>query len=277
MSQFQFNDIADEVAASQANANEAQQGANYTPPPKGLARLRLVGYIEIGKHEKKGQKGTKVEDQAHLIFELHGKGYEPKETEDGLKIPHRITVKLNKSLNEKATYYKLFKRMNYEQKATSFIQLLGQGFLGNVGHFTIPAADGQPEKVIANFRDDAGQLTIRPPRLETMDEETGEVVVKPVPVPAAIGDQRCFLWESKPEWFDKMWPSIWVDNEEKDGGFYVQLIKSALNFAGSPIEAYLKAKGVDLGIPDAEDAKAGKGKPAKPAASDAEDPLNNVG
>lgn len=277
MSGFNFNEIADDVAASQANANEAQQGADYTPPPKGLARLRLVGYIEIGKHEKKGQKGVKVEDQAHLIFELHGKGYEPKETEDGLKIPHRITVKLNKSLNEKATYYKLFKRMNYEQKATSFIQLLGQGFLGNVGHFTIPAADGQPEKVIANFRDDAGQLTIRPPRLETMDEETGEVVVKPVPVPAAIGDQRCFIWESKPEWFDKMWPSIWVDNEEKDGGFYVQLIKSALNFAGSPIEAYLKAKGVDLGIPDAEDAKAGKGKTVKPAESDDEDPLNNVG
>ena len=277
MSGFNFNEIADDVAASQANANEAQQGADYTPPPKGLARLRFVGYIEIGKQEKKGQKGVKVEDQAHLIFELHGKGYEPKETEDGLKIPHRITVKLNKSLNEKATYYKLFKRMNYEQKATSFIQLLGQGFLGNVGHFTIPAADGQPEKVIANFRDDSGQLTIRPPRLETMDEETGEVVVKTVPVPAAIGDQRCFIWESKPEWFDKMWPSIWVDNEEKDGGFYVQLIKSALNFAGSSIEAYLKAKGVDLGIPDAEDAKAGKGKATKPAASGEEDPLNNVG
>ena len=54
MSQFQFNDIADEVAASQANANEAQSGGgDYTPPPKGLARLRLVGYIEVGKHTKK--------------------------------------------------------------------------------------------------------------------------------------------------------------------------------------------------------------------------------
>ena len=278
MSGFNFNEIADAVAASQANANEAKQGGgDYTPPPKGLARLRLVGYIEVGKHEKKGQNGVKVEDQAHLIFELHGKGYEPKELEDGTKIPHRITVKLNKSLNEKATYYKLFKRMNYEQKATSFIQLLGQGFLGNVGHFVIPASDGKPEVIIANFRDDAGNLTIRPPRIEAMDEESGEVVVKPVPVPAAISDQRCFIWEGKPEWFDKMWPSIWVDNEKKDGGFYPQLIKSALNFEGSPIEAYLKAKGVDLGIPDAEDAKAGKGKAdAKPAASD-DDVLNGVG
>lgn len=276
MSQFQFNDIADEVAASQANANEAKSGGgDYTPPPKGLARLRLVGYIEVGKHTKKGQNGEKVEDQAHLIFELSGKGYEPKEVEDK-KIPPRITVKLNKSLNEKATYYKLFKRMNYEQKATSFIQLLGSAFLGNVGHFEIPAkeAGGKPT-IIANFRDDAGQLTIRPPRIEAMDEETGDVVVKPVPVAAPISDQRCFIWEGKPEWYDKMWPSIFVDNDEKDGGYYQKLIKSALNFEGSPIEAYLKAKGVDLGIPAAEDNKAGKGN-AAPAASD-DDILNGVG
>ena len=278
MSQFQFNAIADEVAASQANANEAKTGGgDYTPPPKGLARLRLVGYIEVGKHTKKSQNGEKVEDQAHLIFELSGKGYEPKEVE-GKKIPYRITVKLNKSLHEKATYYKLFKRMNYEQKATSFIQLLGSAYLGNVGHFEIPAkeAGGKPT-IIANFRDDAGNLTIRPPRIEAMDEETGDVVVKAVPVAEPVSDQRCFIWEGKPEWYDKMWPSIFVDNEEKDGGYYQKLIKSALNFEGSPIEAYLKAKGVDLGIPDAEDNKAGKGKAdAKPAASD-DDVLNGVG
>lgn len=275
MSQFNFNEIADEVAASQANANEAKSGGgDYTPPPKGLARLRLVGYIEVGKHTKKSQNGDKVEDQAHLIFELSGKGYEPKEVEDK-KIPYRITVKLNKSLNEKATYYKLFKRMNYEQKATSFIQLLGSAFLGNVGHFEIPAkeAGGKPT-IIANFRDDAGQLTIRPPRIEAMDEETGDVVVKPIPVPQPISDQRCFIWEGKSEWYDKMWPSIFVDNDEKDGGYYQKLIKSALNFDGSPIEEYLKAKGVDLGIPDAVDAKGGKD--SKPAASE-DDILNGVG
>ena len=278
MSQFQFNDIADEVAASQANANEAKSGGgDYTPPPKGLARLRLIGYIEVGKHEKPARNGNpaKVEDQAHLIFELSGKGYEPKVLEDGTKIPQRITVKLNKSLNEKATYFKLFKRMNYEQKATSFIQLLGSAFLGNVGHYEIPGKDGAQPTIIANFRDDAGNLTIRPPRIEAMDEETGDVVVKPVPVAAPISDQRCFIWEGKPEWFDKMWPSIFVDNDEKDGGYYQKLTKSALNFEGSPIEAYLKAKGVDLGIPAAEDNKAGKGN-AKPAASD-DDILNGVG
>ena len=196
MSQFDFASIANEVAAVQADANVAKAGGgNYTPPPKGLARLRFIGYIELGKHVKKvNGKPDKNEDQAWLIFELGGKGYEPKVLDDGTKIPFRITVKLNKSLNEKATYYKLFKRMNYEQKATNFIQLLGQPFLGNVGHFEIPAkeAGGQPT-IIANFRDDAGNLTIRPPRIEAMDEETGDVVVKPIPVAAAVSEQRCLV------------------------------------------------------------------------------------
>ena len=125
MSQFDFASIADEVAAVQADANVAKAGGgSYTPPPKGLARLRFIGYIELGKHVKKiTGKPDKTEDQAWLIFELSGKGYEPKVLDDGTKIPFSITVKLNKSLNEKATYYKLFKRMNYEQKATHFIQL----------------------------------------------------------------------------------------------------------------------------------------------------------
>ena len=288
MSQFDFTSIADEVAAVQADANVAKAGGgDYTPPPKGLARLRLVGYIELGQHVKKiTGKPDKKEDQAWLIFELSGKGYEPKELEDGTKIPMRITVKLNKSLNEKATYYKLFKRMNYEQKATHFIQLLGQGYLGNVGHFEIPAkeAGGQPT-IIANFRDDSGNLTIRPPRIEAMDETTGDVVTKSVPVPEAIGEQRCFVWDAKPEWFDKMWPSIYIPDgddepaeegkEKRSRNVYQNTIKAALNFEGSPIHQYLQSKGADLGIPDAEDAKGGKGSDA--GTPDNDDPLNGIG
>ena len=288
MSQFDFTSIANEVASVQADANVAKAGGgSYTPPPKGLARLRLTGYIELGKHVKKiTGKPDKVEDQAWLIFELGGKGYEPKELEDGTKIPYRITVKLNKSLNEKATYYKLFKRMNYEQKATHFIQLLGQGYLGNVGHFEIPAKEpGSQPTIIANFRDDSGNLTIRPPRVETMDEETGDVVVKAIPVPEAVGEQRCFVWDAKPEWFDKMWPSIYIPDgddepaeegkEKRSRNVYQNMIRAALNFEGSPIHQYLQSKGADLGIPDAEDAKGTKGSGA--GTPDNDDPLNDVG
>ena len=285
MSQFDFTSIADEVAAVQADANVAKAGGgSYTPPPKGLARLRFIGYIELGKHVKKVQgKPDKNEDQAWLIFELSGKGYEPKVLDDGTKIPFRITVKLNKSLNEKATYYKLFKRMNYEQKATHFIQLLGQGYLGNVGHFEIPSKEpgGQPT-IIANFRDDAGNLTIRPPRIEAMDEETGDVVVKPIPVAAAVSEQRCLVWNAKPEHLGKMWASLYIPEAEASEGdegkeqrsrnVYQNTIKSALNFEGSPIHQYLQSQGVDLGIPEPD-----KGQASDAGKPDADDPLNGVG
>ena len=283
--QFDFSQIADEVASQQADANVAKAGGgSYTPPPKGLARLRLVGYIELGQHVKKiTGKPDKKEDQAWLIFELSGKGYEPKELEDGTKIPMRLTVKMNKSLNEKAIYYKLFKRMNYEQKATNFIQLLGQPFLGNVGHFEIPAkeAGGQPT-IIANFRDDAGNLTIRPPRIEAMDEETGDVVVKPIPVVPAISEQRCLVWNAKPEHLGKMWASLYIPEAEASEGdegkeqrsrnVYQNTIKSAMNFEGSPIHQYLQSAGVDLGIPEPD-----KGQASDAGKPDADDPLNGVG
>ena len=285
MSQFDFTSIADEVAAVQADANVAKAGGgNYTPPPKGLARLRFIGYIELGKHVKKVKgKPDKNEDQAWLIFELGGKGYEPKVLDDGTKIPFRITVKLNKSLNEKATYYKLFKRMNYEQKATHFIQLLGQGYLGNVGHFELPSkeAGGQPT-IIANFRDDAGNLTIRPPHIEAMDEETGDVVVKPIPVAPAVSEQRCLVWNAKPEHLGKMWASLYIPEAEASEGdegkeqrsrnVYQNTIKSALNFEGSPIHQYLQSAGVDLGIPEPD-----KGQASDAGKPDADDPLNGVG
>lgn len=284
---FDFNAIANEVAAVQADTNVAQAGGSggYTPPPKGLARLRFIGYVEIGKHVKKVPgKPDKLEDQAWLIFELSGKGYEPKVLESGEKIPYRITVKLNKSLNEKATYFKLFKRMNYEQTASHFAQLLGKAYLGNVGHFVLPAREaGGEQTVIANFRDDAGNLTIRPPRIEAMDEETGEVIIKTIPVAEAVSAVKLFVWASKPEWLGKMWESIYIPTPTKEDGdgedyrsrnILQDAIKSAENFAGSPIAQYLESKGVDMGIPAAVDAKAGKG--AAVAEETAEDILNGL-
>ena len=193
------------------------------------------------------------------------------------KIPHRITVKLNKSLNEKATYYKLFKRMNYEQKATSFIQLLGAAFLGNVGHFEIPAK----RKLVANPRSSLTSATTqarspsaRPHRCDGRGNR-GRGGRKPVPVAAPISDQRCFIWEGKPRWYDKMWPSIFVDNDEEGRRLLPELIKSALNFEGLAYQAYLKAKALTLASPAAGDNKAGNGN-AKPADSD-DDILNGVG
>ena len=60
--------------------------------------------------------------------------------------------------------------MNYEGKAKHFSQLLGQGFIANVNHFKFKDDKGK-EVVIANFRGPDG-LTIRPPRVEQMDENS---------------------------------------------------------------------------------------------------------
>lgn len=285
--QFDFSDIADDVATYQADANEAKAGGGgYTPPPEGTANLRFVGYIELGTHFKKGNPARKIADKnqqmAWLIFELSGKGYEPKELEDGTKIPHRITVKLNKSLNEKAAYYKLFKRMNYEQKAKSFIQLLGGAYRARVNHFKLPAEEGKEPVVIANFRDGDGNLTIGAPRVEVYNEETGETTTKTVPVAPAISEQRCLVWNAKPEHLGRMWASIAIPEddtppedgkERKSRNVYQNMVKAALDFEGSPIHQYLQSAGVDLGIPAPE---TGKTDEPKPAASN-DDPLNGVG
>mgnify|MGYP001096590464 CR=1 FL=1 len=257
---FNFTAIADDIAATQTNANETVEGGSIDRiPPKGLARLRFTGYIEAGKAKKSFKGEEKVEDRVLLIFELSGKNYEPHVTEDGEKIPYRITVRLNKSNHEKALYPKVFRAMNYDGKATSFVQLLGQPFLANVGHFTYKDKEGK-DKTTANFRDEAGNLTIRAPRVETLDED-GEIKVVPVKVDAAISPQRCLVWNSKQEWLGQMWESLRIPGAE-DGGYFHKMVKEAINFEGSAIEEYLATKGEDLGIPPATDAKAPKESPA---------------
>lgn len=258
--QFAFiNDIAD--VAPDMNQAAAGGSSEYVPPAEGVAKAVLIGYIEIGRHDKTGPNAKEGVDQAHLIFELSGAKWPVKTLDDGTKIPQRITVKLTKSLHEKATMFKLFKRMNYEQDAKHFSQLLGKGYLVTVKHFKPEGMD----KPIANLRDDQGNLTIRPPRMEALDEETGEVVSRKVAIPPAVGDQRLFVWDGKTEWFPQMWNSI--------GEFYQKLIKSAKNFEGSPVCEWLVSSGEPI-TPPAKDEKAGKDE--KPKATDADDVLNGL-
>ena len=262
---FDFSTLADDIASTSENANVAKTGgAGYVPPAEGVAKLRLVGYIETGKHFKAGNPAKRIPDKdtdnVVLIFELSGSKWEPKVLEDGTKIPQRISVKLAKSLNEKATYFKLFKRMNYEGKATHFAQLIGQPFLGTVSHFKPAVKEGDEQIIIAGFRDSDGNLTIRPPRIDVMDEESGEVTTKTVMVPPAISEHRLFVWNYKHEGMAQMWESIFIpqgDSTPEDGkevrsrNVYQDAIKAAVNFEGSPVQQFLLSAGIDMGIPAA--------------------------
>lgn len=266
MSENKFAVVIDDIADLGPDMNEAQGGGgDYVPPAEGVARARFVGYIEIGKHDKVGENAKPAVDQVHLVFELHGAKWPTKTLEDGTVIPQRITVKLTRSLNEKATMFKLFKRMNYEGKAKHFSQLLGQGYLVTVKHFTPKGSN----VVIANLRDDQGNLTIRAPRMEVLDEETGELEQKKVAVPAQVGESRLFVWDGKDEWFKVMWPEL--------GNFYQELITKAVNFEGSPIQAYLTTNGITITPPAKKaDEETEEPAPKKGAVTDPDEILNNL-
>lgn len=241
------------VASTAPDMNKAVKGGggNFTPPAAGMTRLRFIAYVEIGEQVKKiPNKPDKTENTVMLTFELSGPRHQPKTLEDGTVIPFRKTLTLNNSLNEKATFFKLFKRMNYKGTATHMSELLGEAFKG---HVTITTkGEGESKRTYWDLKDDAGQLSIAPPRVE--DPETGEQ--RELPVDPAISPLRLFVWDAKPEFLKPMWDSIFIDGSYGEGdnarsaNVFQDAIKEAENFIGSPIEALLKSNGQAPDIPD---------------------------
>ena len=247
-------DLANAAAATAANMNEAQKGGgggDYTPPAEGIARARLVGYVETGIHEKNVGAGKPPvqKPQVKLIFELSGPNHQPKVLEDGTKLPHRITVDENYSLNEKANFYKLFRRMNWEGTATHMSQLLGKEFLLTIKHKVV--GEGDKKRTYANIKDDAG-YTIQPPRY--VDPLSGQTVEVPVDPP--ISALRLFVWNAEPALLKPMWDSLFIDGEypakgdlpAKSKNVLQNEIKAALNFKDSPIFQLLQTGGVELNL-----------------------------
>src|SRR5690606_5501012 len=137
------------VAKTGPNMQEAQKGGgDYTPPPAGACLLRFIGYVEVGKQKSTYKGQTKIKDKVQLIFELHGKNYPPRVTDDGEKIPHRIKITETLSLSEKANFFKLFNAMrNGREDITHMAQMLGEPFRGRVFH-----NEGKEGRVFANLR-----------------------------------------------------------------------------------------------------------------------------
>jgi hypothetical protein len=205
---------------------------------------------------------------------------------------------MNLSMNEKAGFYKLFKRMNHTQSAKHMSQLLGKPFLGTIVHNT--HGEGADKKTFANLKDDNG-FTIRPPFREGEDEE-GNICSIPVEVDPAISPLKCFIWQAAtPEHQKMFWDSIFIDGrwddvvDEKTGAvtrsgksknYWQGLIRTAKNYKGSPMADLLGDDGDPLGDIDLS---AG-GDPEQPERSDenkqasadqkagaSADPLANIG
>lgn len=250
--------VAETIAVAPVNMTEASKGGDYVPPAAGVCQLRFVSYIESGQHEDEYEGVKKQPYEVQLTFELSGPNHPPKVLDDGTKLPHRMTIYTSAAkggytspLNEKASLYKLFRRMNYQGAATHIAELLGSAFLGTVVHKT--AKDG---KVRAYLKDDSG-FTIQPPRYQ--DPMSGATVEVNVAEP--ISPVRCFLWNAPEAHLKPMWDSLFIDGAwEAEGdkparskNVIQEQIKKALNFAGSPIANLLAAGGtvMDLGKPQA--------------------------
>lgn len=246
-----------QAAAQGPNMTKAVKGGGggYTPPPAGLCLATLVAYIELGTRESsfmdKGVKKTKKVKQVQLVFELAGGKAAPRVNEEtGEKTPYRITVTETLSLNEKANFFKLFRKLNYDGKATHCAQLVGRHWIAEVFH--THKGEGDDKRTFANLRNADG-YSFRPPVKVVGDPLDPEATVTehPIPAPERLTDLKVFLWEfpSKP-----MWDSLYIDGEypartddngkeispAKSKNVIQNKIKEALDWAESPMAEILR-------------------------------------
>jgi hypothetical protein len=260
---FNIQEALAQATTQGPDMNEAQKGGggDYTPPPAGLARLRLVEYIELGQHVDGPAGKEKQKELVWVKWELSGPKHKPKELDDGKKIPFTISQTMPLSLNEKARFYKLFKRLNHTGEARHFAEFLDPkwSFIGDVIHKE--SGEGTDKRVYANLYNAEGS-TIRPPFIVTIDEETGEEGQKKLPADPALSPLKLFLWNFATK---DMWDALFIDGtyddiKDKDGkvtkeggskNYFQNRIKAAKNFVGSPVAELLFAGG-EPDLPGAE-------------------------
>lgn len=202
-----------EAAKTGPNMNEAEGGGgDFDVSAIGLARARLVGYFEKGKHEEENIHKMKVlREKVDLVFELSGPNHPMRKNNDGSLTPQRITVRETLDLTEAASFFKLFGQMNYAGKATHMAQLLGEAFIVEVFHRK--SKDGK--QTFANLKGLNGYNVREPSIMNNII--TGET--EPIPVEPPLTELRAFIWDVADK---EMWDSIYIDGEfeartDKDG------------------------------------------------------------
>ena len=262
-----FKALGAKAASEGADQTKSQAGGgtDIAPAAEGPCLMRFIGYVELGKQKGTFKGAPTVKEKVRLIFELTGKRHQPVELPNGDKLPYRVTVEENYSLNEKASFFKIFQRMNYRQDAQHIVQLLGEGFKGEIHHRKWTGKDNK-ERIEVTLKGPGG-YTIAPPRKEDEDSETGYVAVA---VPEATSPIRCFLWEQADL---NQWASLFIDGEyperkddkgnvtapAKSKNVFQNTIKNAVNFKGSPIYTLLAASGQSLDIPKIDEQEEDEG------------------
>ena len=233
-----FANIAAQAALTTDNSVEVKGGGFKDPLKDKVAEgdvmmLRFTGYMETGEHD--GPFG--VSPQAILDFDVVTPRHSGEK--DGKPVHGRIRIYCKISLNSAATFFKMFKGMDYGRGNKVFPQMLGQGFLAKA-HW-IGEGDAKKLKIVTK-----DFCTIGAPMFQ--DPMSGDT--KPVTIPPASSEEKCFMWDSPTA---EQWDSIFIEGDNDDGtskNWIQGLCKDALNFPGSPVEAFLGG-GNDLPAPDA--------------------------
>lgn len=212
---------ANEVAAISDDMNVAQKGGGGRLLPAGYAFGRLVEYIELGMQPQ--EYNGKAKDPAlevQIGFALTGEGYQNEDGTPYIIRPYSFAI----SRNEKAKAFKLFKALNWQGTAQHFAQLLGQAFLVKIVHVQA----GADKKTVSRVDLDGFLPPIDP------------VTKQPYPIAAARDeDLQLFLWDKPTK---EAWDSLYVEGTWDDGkskNRTQEVILSALDFAGSPLEQLL--------------------------------------
>lgn len=231
--------------------NHDRKGADFERelPQAGKTIARFVEYIELGKQPRKPWKGQAREpaDEVRITFELLGtkqKNVKTVKREDGteFEVAQRISLRMNKSMNDKASFKKLYKKMKAgRSEITNMAQMLNEVFIVTIFH-TIDEETKKPK--YANLTPEAGgEFAVEPPYIE--DPMTGQR--KTYTCREAVGELKLFLWDVVTK---DTWDSLYIEGtrEVKDDkgqtktvskNWLQGLIMSATNFKGSPLDVLL--------------------------------------
>ena len=208
-------------------------------PKEGLAFLRLIGYIETGRHKSKNP-AYKPALNCQLVFELSHKRHLI--DMDGKMVPQKFTLRLNKGATAKSGYKKVFNQMNKACGGghTTFFQMMGKPLLGEIFHNIVEKDD--TKTVYANLDND-GAFSFKAPKQE--DAISGDIVA--IAIPEVHNEMIGFMWENTS--FDDvtykaMWDSLYIDgtrtdkdNKEVSKNWIQELIMKNLEWEGSTCQA----------------------------------------
>lgn len=238
------------LAAEMEDQTQEVESTDFDNRPEaGVTVGRLIGYIELGKHDGGSYQGKKKPDadKVRLDFELLGPSNIIKYEKDGREIESGqiVSITLKKSLSDKAKFKKLFKKLQYGREDKKHIaMMLGEAFIINIYHNTVKK-DGK-DVVYVNLDKDGEYGISAPFAVDPISKVKTAYDIRPATQPL-----RLFLWD-RPQ--QSMWDSLFIDGtwekktkdengvehvEQKSKNFIQEMILSAKNFAGSPLHTML--------------------------------------